>query len=219
MKQVQTSNILLACGILIAPVFYLSVTIQMLTREGFDITRHPLSLLSLGDLGWIQITTFLLAGLLAIVCAGGIRLKLVNRPGRLWGPLLIAAYGVGMMIAGLSPPDPLLGFPPGAGARIPDHMSTHAIFHGIGFFIAFASLISACFMFGQLLYLEGRTSWSLYSYATGAATLGLIVTGMSIQSATGIAFYTVGIVAFGWLGAIAACLIFDPITEPVTQGA
>jgi hypothetical protein len=46
MRQVQTSNIPLACGILIAPVFYLSVTIQMLTREGFDITKHPLSLLS-----------------------------------------------------------------------------------------------------------------------------------------------------------------------------
>lgn len=218
MKQVQMSNMLLACGMLIAPLFYGTVTIQMLTREGFDITRHPLSLLSLGDLGWIQIMNFLLAGLLAIACAGGIRLKLKNRPGRIWGPLLIAAYGVGMMIAGLSPPDSLLGFPPGAGAGIPEHMSTHAIFHGIGFFIAFASLISACFMFGRLLYLEGRTSWSLYSYATGAVTLGLTVTGMSIQSATGIAFYAVGIVAFGWLGAIAAHLRFSPITEPFNQG-
>ena len=29
---------------------------QAATRAGFDLTRHPLSALSNGDLGWLQIT-------------------------------------------------------------------------------------------------------------------------------------------------------------------
>jgi len=42
---------------------------QMLVRDGFDIRRHALSLLTNGDLGWIQILNFVLTGLLVI--AGG----------------------------------------------------------------------------------------------------------------------------------------------------
>jgi hypothetical protein len=33
---------------------------QAFTRPGFDFSRHTLSLLENGDLGWIQITSFLL---------------------------------------------------------------------------------------------------------------------------------------------------------------
>ena len=42
---------LLAAGVVAGPLFYVMVGIQALTRPGFDIRRHPLSLLSLGDLG------------------------------------------------------------------------------------------------------------------------------------------------------------------------
>ena len=44
---------LLACGVLAGPLFLTVLMIQAFTREGFDLSRHPLSLLSLGDLGWI----------------------------------------------------------------------------------------------------------------------------------------------------------------------
>jgi hypothetical protein len=42
---------------------------QMLVRHGFDIRRHALSLLTNGDLGWIQILNFVLPGLLVIAGA------------------------------------------------------------------------------------------------------------------------------------------------------
>ena len=37
------------------------------------LSPHPLSLLSLGDLGWIQIANFVVTGLLVTACAIGMR--------------------------------------------------------------------------------------------------------------------------------------------------
>lgn len=197
---------LLACGVMLAPLFYTTVVAQMLTRTGFDITKHPLSLLSLGDAGWIQIANFILAGLFAIACSVGMRRALRNAAGGTWGPLLIATYGLGLIVAGLFPPDPLLGFPPGALAGIPAQMSEHAMLHGVGFFVAFFSLIAACFVFARRYFVVGRPGWGGYSIATGVITPVLILTGMMIQSATSISFFVVGIIAFGWVGAVAAQL-------------
>lgn len=170
----EKSSKLLACGIAIAPLFYLVVIAQMLTRRGFDITRHPLSLLALGDAGWIQVANFLVAGLLAIACAVGIRKAFAGAPGGTWGALLIATYGIGMIVAGLSPADPLPGFPPGVVSEIAPQLSGHAIGHGIGFLIAFVSLIAACFVFARRFSKRGDRSWALYSTATGVVTLLLI---------------------------------------------
>ncbi|MFC3518470.1 hypothetical protein ACFPZ0_01705 [Streptomonospora nanhaiensis] len=47
----QASGRLLLAGALSGPLFFASAITQMLTREGFDITRHPISQLSTGDLG------------------------------------------------------------------------------------------------------------------------------------------------------------------------
>jgi len=64
---------LLSCGALAGPLFLTTVLVQEATREGFDPSRHPLSALSLGDLGWIQTTNFVLTGLLATAGAVGAR--------------------------------------------------------------------------------------------------------------------------------------------------
>ncbi|TAU90816.1 DUF998 domain-containing protein [Rhizobium leguminosarum] len=201
-QRAPQSDALLACGVMLAPVFYAIVLAQLLTRTGFDITKHPLSLLSLGQTGWIQVANFLLAGIFAIACAVGVRKRLSGSYGGTLGPFFIATFGLGMIVAGFSKPDPLLGFPPGSADGIPEHMSGHAVGHGIGFFVAFVSLIAACFMFGRRFSLVGRPWWSVYSNATGALTILLIAMGMAVQSATSLAFFLVGIVAFGWLGAV-----------------
>ncbi len=52
---------------------FLSVGLaQAATRDGFDLRKHPLSLLSLGDLGWIQITNFVVSGLLLVAFGVGV---------------------------------------------------------------------------------------------------------------------------------------------------
>jgi Protein of unknown function (DUF998) len=54
----KTTNVLLACRLMAGPLFVGVAVGQVLLRDGFDLTRHPLSLLSLGELGWIQVTNF-----------------------------------------------------------------------------------------------------------------------------------------------------------------
>jgi Protein of unknown function (DUF998) len=71
---------LLACGVVAGPLVVAVAVLQALTRQGFDPSRHPLSLLRLGALGWIQITNFVVAGLLVVAFAVGLRRVL--HPGR-----------------------------------------------------------------------------------------------------------------------------------------
>jgi hypothetical protein len=219
MIQSTKPKFLLACGLALGPLFYVVVVAQILTRSGFDIRRHPISVLSLGEAGWIQIANFILTGLLAISCAVGVRRALRDAAGGTWGPLLIATYGLGMVIAGLFPPDPLPDFPPGGLAGVPPQMSEHAMLHGVGFFVAFLSLIAACFVFARRYVLVGRPGWGKYSIATGVITPLLILVGMLVQSAASISFFVVGIVAFGWVGAAAAQLTFSALNDTQTQGA
>lgn len=78
--RADRTRTLLACGVLAGPLFLSTVLAQALTRDGFDARRHPLSLLSLGDLGWIQIANFIIVGILATTSAVGMRRML--RDGR-----------------------------------------------------------------------------------------------------------------------------------------
>jgi hypothetical protein len=97
----KETRALLACGVVAGPLFLAVAVLQALTREGFDLSRHPLSLLSLGELGWIQIANFVVAGLLSVAFAVGLRRVLHLGRGGTWGPLLIGTYGVGLIMGGV----------------------------------------------------------------------------------------------------------------------
>jgi hypothetical membrane protein len=62
------------------PAWLVVSLVQAFTRPGFNLRRHAISMLSLGDLGWIQVTNFVLTGLLSIALAIGMRRAL--HPGR-----------------------------------------------------------------------------------------------------------------------------------------
>src|SRR4029453_13915282 len=119
------TRVLLACGIVAGPLFLVVGLLQAVTREGFDPTRHPLSLLSLGELGWIQIANFVVTGVLYLACAVG--MWRVLHPGRsgTWGPLLVGGFGLGLILAGIFTTDPGAGFPPGAPAGGPQQPRRH----------------------------------------------------------------------------------------------
>ncbi len=199
----------LCCGVILAPLFYAVVLIQAFTRAGFDVRRVPLSLLSLGDLGWIQIANFLLAGLLALACAVGFRRALAGHRGGVFGPLLIATYGLGLIIAGVFHPDPGYHFPPGVGApaEMLPVMSDHAKVHSLGFVIVVLSLIVACFVFARGFRARGQHGWSVYSAATGLVTPVLLVSAVA-TSTVGL-IIVMGAVSFGWVSVIAARLRAD----------
>ena len=72
-KTMELTRTLLTCGIAAGPLYVALGALQILIRPGFDPTRHDLSLMSNGDLGWIQIANFIITGLLVIAGAIGIR--------------------------------------------------------------------------------------------------------------------------------------------------
>jgi len=203
----------LLAGMVLAPIFYLVVLAQMAAREGFDISRHPISSLSLGDAGWIQVTNFLVTGLLALAAAFGLRRALAGgRSGRA-GPGLVAAYGVGIIVAGLFRTDPALGFPPGTPDEMPATMSTSAVLHSLGFFVAFGSLTVACFVVARRFADEGDRPWQRFGLASGLAAPVLVAVGMANPDAAGVFFAVAGVVAFGWLSATCWRLASRPVAS------
>ncbi|MEV0272086.1 DUF998 domain-containing protein [Hamadaea sp. NPDC050747] len=158
---------LLTCAAVAAPLWAAVSLIQAATREGFDLTRHPLSALSTGSLGWLQITNFLVAGLLTVIGATGLR-RIVRSK---WAPRLVRINGLGMMAAGIFVMDPADGFPVGTPAGVPASLSWHSYGHFAAGTIAFAALIAACYLLGREFSRNGDRGPALVSRITGTATL------------------------------------------------
>src|SRR2546423_4079152 len=112
-RDAKLTRVLLLCGVVAGPLYVIVGVIEMLTRPGFDPTRHDLSLMSNGDWGWIHISLLILTGLLTIAGAVGMRRGLRGGRGGNRGPLLLWLYGVGVIGAGLFTPRPGPCLPPG----------------------------------------------------------------------------------------------------------
>ncbi|MFX3634770.1 MAG: DUF998 domain-containing protein [Candidatus Pristimantibacillus sp.] len=207
-KKTNTNRIrlLLIGGVASAPLFYAIVIAQVFTRTGFDVRRHAISSLTLGDLGWIQSTNFVVTGLLAVLAAIGIRGMLQGGKGGTWGSLLIGIYGIGMIGAGLFRPDPGLSFPAGAPVGAPTTMSGHAALHSIAFFISFICLIAVFIVFARRFAAQGERKWKTYCIVTSVISPLLLILGMGIPSWIGVIMGSAGIVAFGWVSALTARL-------------
>jgi len=168
---------LLILGAIAGP-FYVGVALlQMAIREGFDIRRHPLSLMSNGELGWIQIANFLITGALVVTGAAGVKQAVRSGRGRTWAPIMLGLYGIGLIGAGIFRSDPALGFPPGTPATN-NAISTHGILHFVFGAIGFAGLIAVCLIFARRFSDLGQRGWSMFSLAVvlSFAWLSLVLT-------------------------------------------
>ena len=161
---------LLVCGIVAGPLFIAISLIQAFTRTGFVLARHPISLLGLGSLGWVQIANFVICGVLYVLGAIGLRSALQPGRGKTWGPLFIGITGVGLIVAGLFTTDAGAGFPPGAPAGAPA-MSWHGVLHEVGFLLSFVGAIGACLVFARRYAALGRRGWAVAAVATVVVAL------------------------------------------------
>src|SRR5688572_31481332 len=93
----KLTKTLLTCGMIAGPLYVILGLIQMAIRPGFDITRHSLSVLVNGDLGWIQTLNFLITGILLV--AGTVVVMRTTQTGRgsRWGPRMLGLYGLGLI--------------------------------------------------------------------------------------------------------------------------
>ncbi|WP_276355667.1 DUF998 domain-containing protein [Cohnella caldifontis] len=195
----------LKCGIAAGPLYVAVGTIQALTREGFDIRRHALSLLSNGDLGWIQISNFLLSAVLVLAFAVAAGRTFARGTGGLWGPLLIGGYGLGLFGAGMFVADPALGFPVGAPEGSPEQTSFSGLMHFVCGGFGFLCLIAACLAFARRFFRSNRKGWGLYSAATGvlffAAFAG--ISSGNAHPALNIAFSAAVVLGWTWISSLA----------------
>lgn len=196
------TNALLTAGVLAGPIFVVTVLAQALTRDGFDPRRHPLSLLALGDLGWIQITNFVACGVLAFASAFGLRRALRGGRAGTWGPILIGTYGVGLVWGGVFSADPAYGFPVGTPDGAPEQLSWHGILHGIAPAVAAVALIAAAFVFARRFAAEGRRGWVAYSIGAVVADLGLTSVTFAVDDYRWM--LAGGIVIWTWAAAVTA---------------
>ena len=194
-----STRALLACGAAAGPIYVVVGLAQALTREGFDMRRHALSQLSNGELGWIQVTNFLVCGLLVLAGAWGARRVLHPGQAGTWGPLLFAGYGVGLLGAAFFKADAGLGFPPGTpmeGMGI----STHGLLHFVFGAIAFYSLIAACFVFARRFSAARERGWLVFSLVTGVfffVSFGAIASGNG-SPAVVLSLYAAIFLAWAW---------------------
>ncbi len=204
----KLTRALLICGLIAGPFYIIVGLIQALTRPGFDLLRHDLSLLANGSLGWIQITNLVLTGLLVLAFAIGMRQALPDGPGRIWGPILLGIYGIGLIGAGFFTADPAFGFPPGTPANA-HAISWHGLLHIVTAGIGFLALIAACFVFARRFASRRQRGWAAYSLATGviffAAFVGVATGSGQTWSVVG---FWIGIVfAWAWIWALARKLL------------
>lgn len=180
------------------------VTIQALTRDGFDLAIHPLSMLSLGDLGWIQIANFIVSGFLFIAFAVGLRRATSSQRGGLWGPLLVGVYGVVLVAAGIFTVDPMHGFPPGTPPGLPETLSWHAMVHNVTFLLAFMGMICAQFIFARHFLSRGQKTFAVGSLGVGIITPVLIVASQALPERAGYILYAMGLLVDLWVVLLAA---------------
>ncbi len=166
-----SARTLLTCGAIAAPLWAAVSLAQAATRPGFDLTRHPLSALSNGSLGWLQIVNFLVAGVLSVLGAAGLRAAMHGAVGGRWVPRLVAVNGVGMIAAGVFVLDPGDGFPVGTPPGQPTALSWHGYGHLAAGSIAFIALIAACYVLGRHYSRAGDRRNAVASRVAGTALL------------------------------------------------
>src|SRR2546430_9883457 len=220
-SDAKLTRVLLLCGVVAGPLYVIVGVIEMLTRPGFDPTRHDLSLMSNGDWGWIHFILLILTALLTIAGAVGMRRALRGGGGGTWGPLLLGIYGLGLIGAGFFTADPALGFPPGTPANA-QAVSWHGLLHFICGGIGFIGLIAACFVFARRFAAQSQRGWVAYCVVTGVIYLVAFV-GIAVGSSAAGVITTVVILAFSvavvigwaWISVISTKLL---TARPLAKG-
>ncbi|MBA2287066.1 MAG: DUF998 domain-containing protein [Ktedonobacteraceae bacterium] len=170
LRPITTSSsvvqgLLLSGGVVGPVLFNATYLIEGATRPNYDAWRQPMSALSLGDGGWIQVANFIVFGLLIGCFAIGLRAALVRGVSAIWAPLLQGLVALGLVIDGAFVQDPQ-GYPPEL--PIPTMSTIHQLIHLFGTIFTLIALVVWCFVIARRFKVEPLwRGWATYSVATG----------------------------------------------------
>ncbi|MGY1434706.1 DUF998 domain-containing protein [Streptomyces reniochalinae] len=185
----RRTRALLACGV--GPLLFIVVIlIEGAFRPGYSALHHWGSELSLSEYGWQQIINFLVAGVMTLAFAVGLRRALAPRggPGAAAIPLLTGLLGVCLIVQGVFVCDPYVGYP--AGSQGTADASFHGWVHGINMFptfVAYSGVILAA-AYCAFRRRDGLP-WALFSLIAGivvpvALYIGITRFNMDTQTGT-----------------------------------
>jgi hypothetical membrane protein len=199
----------------VGPILFTAVyTIEGIGRPGYDATRRPISDLSVGPGGWVQIANFIVLGTLVL----GLAVALRHGPSPLsrsrWLSRLIALFGIGLLAAGIFVTDPAPGYPPGS---VKTAITFHGAMHQVASLIAFNALPVACYVTAWHLWRSGTwRGFSIYSVASGVlmmATLAGFGFAMASGGPAGIFERCAGSIGLAWLILTSARLAAGPMEQ------
>ena len=227
-SQSRPTRWLLVGGVIGPLLFIVVFLIEGATRPGYSAWRNYVSDLALSDQGWEQIANFIVCGSLCVGFAVGLRR--IWRTGRasVWGPVLIAVFGLGLVVAGVFVTDPGRGYPPGAPLK-GTPQTLHGWVHGINALVVFNVLLVACFVLARRFAVEpDNRGWATYSRITGALILLLEVLGTVsgtlaengvLPSPTGLIQRAQIILGWGWIALTALRLLRQKRDATVHQSS
>jgi len=165
---------------LIGPSLFVAIfLIEGWLRPGYNPTQMFVSELALGARGWIQITNFLVYGVLLLLFARGLATEFASGPGLRGGPLLLALNGLRTIGVGLFVTDP-------AAASLAA-LSGHALLHLLLALSAFVLWPLTCVVFYRRLRVEPAwrplAGWTLCAAAVIAGASLLLIAGAMLPAA------------------------------------
>lgn len=190
--RVRAARPLLRAGIVVGPLYLAVGLAQALLREGFDLARHPLSVLANGTGGWVQTVNFVVCGLMVVAAAIGFWRALGAR----WTGLFLAVFGISMVLAAIFPADPVDGFPVGTPLGFPTAISPTGLAHFLVGTVGFVCLAVSSLCAAWALRRHGAPGLAALSLFAG---LGVLI---GFFGGFALALGTVGIwfaVVAGWL--------------------
>lgn len=197
---------MLGWGVVAGPFYLLVGLVLAFTREGFDFARHPLSVLMLGDGGWMQITNLALSGVMVLVAGIGL-----VRAGARGTGIAVGIYGAAMVASAIFPPDPMPGFPPGQeGATT---MSPSGVLHFAFGGIGFVALGVAALLLGGWLARHGERRHAAWSRAAGVVVLVGFIGGAALGPAGMGGLWLAVVVGFVWL-LLASLRLYREVPHP-----
>jgi len=209
-------NFQFICGAMSGPVFVGTTLILGVMRAHYSQLRYPVSMLALGSSGWVQVTNFLITGILVLVFALGLWRHYRTSRVMTLSAMLIVLLALTIIGAGVFPTDGISAQLHGP-ASLTWHHTLHGLLHRVfastGFFVLpMSSFVMAC----QFCRWR-QNGWALYSLISGIATLVFfLLLADTIEQTTALAGYAglyerISIViGLGWLSILALKLSKSP---------
>ena len=169
-------------------LFVIVFTVEGWLRPGYNALSTYVSALSLGARGGVQITNFIVSGILMLVFSRGVAVAFRKQKRLQAGPLLLGIVSAGMFLSGPFVMDPM-GTPTA-------QASVHGLVHGILGGIVFLLMPVSCLVCYRRLRTEPH--WHTFSRWTLAMAMLLTITLTLFTCATKIP--AVHILSSAWFG-------------------